>query len=233
MIPRPHGRRRARRAGAAAVAATAFVTGMSGAKAQEPDPFASRFDQRTNFQIKFRTPEPGGEVRLYTKKPVRFEKDQFWEGSEEVLIEYQDIKIKADAARYAGWSPATLYRILRATSPAHVEFRDEVRAVETELELRLAGTVTQAAYTDPRLALAMLERRFGERWGRRATPSGTVADAPGSTIAPQRGVVVLEPALVETIIPALLAARLGPGGTPEARHRVERFARRVGPDEDA
>jgi LPS-assembly protein len=93
------------RAGATAVvaaAATALVAGASRAWGQvaEPDPFASRFDQRTNFQIKFKTPEKGGEVRLYTKKPVRFEKDQFWEGSEEVVIEYQDIKITADAARY-------------------------------------------------------------------------------------------------------------------------------------
>ena len=78
----------------------ASAAASSAAFAQEPDPFASQFDQRTNFQIKFKTPEKGGEVRLYTKKPVRFEKDQFWEGSEEVVIEYQDIKITADEARY-------------------------------------------------------------------------------------------------------------------------------------
>jgi len=72
--------------------------------AQDPfasgDPYESRFKQRSNFQIKFRTPEPGGEVRLYTKKPVHFEKDKTWEGSEEVVIEYQDIRITADEARY-------------------------------------------------------------------------------------------------------------------------------------
>ena len=74
------------------------------ALAQDPgdqgDPFESRFEQRTNFQIKFKAPEKGGEVRLSTKKPVKFEKDLFWEGSEEVVIEYQDVKITADAARY-------------------------------------------------------------------------------------------------------------------------------------
>jgi len=74
------------------------------ALAQEPfsqgDPFESRFKSKPNFQIKFRAPEKGGEVRLSTKKPVRFEKDKFWEGSEEVLIEYQDIKITADQAHY-------------------------------------------------------------------------------------------------------------------------------------
>jgi LPS-assembly protein len=86
----------------AALAALLFA-GAADASAQvanEPDPFASRFDQHTNFQIKFNTPEKGGEVRLYTKNPVHFEKDQYWEGSEEVVIEYQDIKITADSARY-------------------------------------------------------------------------------------------------------------------------------------
>jgi LPS-assembly protein len=84
-------------------AAFALAVSVSGALAQDPnqgDPFESRFRQRANFQIRFKAPEKGGEVRLYTKKPVKFEKDQFWEGSEEVVIEYQDVKITADAARY-------------------------------------------------------------------------------------------------------------------------------------
>ena len=45
-------------------------------------------------------PEPGGEVRLTTKNPVHYEKDVYWEGSGEVTIEYQDVKITADRARY-------------------------------------------------------------------------------------------------------------------------------------
>ena len=39
-------------------------------------------------------------MRLYTKKPVRYEKDVSWEGSDEVVIEYQDVRITADSARY-------------------------------------------------------------------------------------------------------------------------------------
>jgi LPS-assembly protein len=96
-------RRRPAGATAAAGLAAAALACASAALAQvatEPDPFASRFDQRTNFEIKFKPPEKGGDVRLYTKKPVHFVKDQYWEGSEEVVIEYQDIKITADAARY-------------------------------------------------------------------------------------------------------------------------------------
>ncbi|MGH9316562.1 MAG: LPS-assembly protein LptD [Thermoanaerobaculia bacterium] len=70
------------------------------ALAQEMDPFESRFRMKPKFQIKFRVPEKGGEVRLYTRNPVHYEKDLFWEGSEEVLIEYQDVRITADSAHY-------------------------------------------------------------------------------------------------------------------------------------
>ena len=74
------------------------------ALAQDPysqvDPFEARFKSHPNFQVKFHVPEKGGEVRLYTKNPVNFEKDQFWEGSEDVVIEYQDVKITADRAHY-------------------------------------------------------------------------------------------------------------------------------------
>ena len=64
------------------------------------DPYESRFKQRSSFQIKFHTPQKGGEVHLSTKNPVHFEKDEYWEGTEDVVIEYQDVKITADAARY-------------------------------------------------------------------------------------------------------------------------------------
>jgi hypothetical protein len=76
------------------IAATAF-----GQQSYSADPFESRFRQTSSFQIKFQAPQKGGEVRLYTKSPVRYEKDVFWEGSEEVRIEYQDVKIAADKAR--------------------------------------------------------------------------------------------------------------------------------------
>ena len=128
------------------------------------------------------------------------------------------------AARYAGWSAATLYRILGGSTPAHVAFREDVRQVETELEMRLAGTVTQAAFADPRLALAMLERRFGERWGRRAGLLGVRPEADASQTSTADAVVVIEPALIEAMLPRLLAARIGNAGSVEAIERVARFA---------
>jgi len=85
-------------------AAVLFLVLPVAALAQDPysqaDPFEARFKSHPNFQVKFRPPEKGGEVRIYSKNPVRFEKDQFWEGSEDVVIEYQDIKITADRAYY-------------------------------------------------------------------------------------------------------------------------------------
>jgi LPS-assembly protein len=73
------------------------------AAGQQPttsDPFESRFRQTSSFQIKFNPPSKGGEIRLTTKSPVHYEKDLYWEGSEDVHIEYQDIKISADKARF-------------------------------------------------------------------------------------------------------------------------------------
>jgi LPS-assembly protein len=67
---------------------------------QSSDPFESRFRERPNFQIRFRVPEKGGEVRLTTKKPVQYVQDVSWDGSEEVTIEYQDVKITADVGHY-------------------------------------------------------------------------------------------------------------------------------------
>ena len=73
-------------------------------QAQDPfdarDPYEARFKAKPSFQIRFQVPEKGGEVRLYTKKTARYERDLYWEGSEDVLIEYQDVRILADRARY-------------------------------------------------------------------------------------------------------------------------------------
>ncbi|HEY6066529.1 MAG TPA: LptA/OstA family protein, partial [Thermoanaerobaculia bacterium] len=90
------------RAGLAAAGLLLALAPAAPAYAQfgSSDPFESRFRNRPSFQIKFRVPEKGGEVRLTTKNPVHYEKDVFWEGSGEVTIEYQDVKITADQARY-------------------------------------------------------------------------------------------------------------------------------------
>jgi LPS-assembly protein len=87
-------------AGFSVLAASALVSTPAAAQFGSQDPFESRFRTKPNFEIRFRVPEKGGEVRLTTKNPVHYEKDVFWEGSGEVTIEYQDVKIRADRARY-------------------------------------------------------------------------------------------------------------------------------------
>jgi LPS-assembly protein len=85
-------------------AAVALLLLAAAASAQDPfgtsDPYESQFKAKPHFQIRFRPPTKGGEVRLYTKKPVHYEKDVSWDGSDEVVIEYQDVKITADSAHY-------------------------------------------------------------------------------------------------------------------------------------
>ncbi len=90
--------------GRAFAASAALLLLAAAALAQDPfgasDPFEAQFKARANFQLRFRVPTRGGEVHLSTKKPVHYEKDVSWDGSDDVLIEYQDVKITADAAHY-------------------------------------------------------------------------------------------------------------------------------------
>jgi hypothetical protein len=133
------------------------------------------------------------------------------------------------AARHAGWSPATMYRLLRNSSPAAAAFRADMQRVETELELRLAGTVTQASFRDPRLALAMLERRFGERWRRQAVGSAPLEELSATPVSGPEAPVVLDAAAVELLLPRLLESRAGTSSVAQ----ISRFASRSPRDADA
>jgi hypothetical protein len=134
------------------------------------------------------------------------------------------------AARLAGWSPATLYRILAGRSREHRAFRAEVVRVETELELRLVGTVTQAAFSDARLALTLLERRFAERWGRAARVLRQADEGANAEPRPDE-VVVLDAAFVAEIVPKLLAAGTGRADVASEVASIDRCADHGGRDE--
>ena len=139
------------------------------------------------------------------------------------------------AARHAGWSPRSMYRYLAGTSPEQREFRVALEEAETNLELRLGAVVTQGALSNPRLALALLERRFRERWARRAPPA-EAGDTPDEARCAPDEVVVLDPAFLEVVVPRLLEAGKGlradpaEDGDPLARFE-DRAPRRVGPGE--
>jgi hypothetical protein len=113
------------------------------------------------------------------------------------------------AARFAGWSPRTYYRVMKGRSPAHREFQADVERTLNELELRVAGTLLKAAFVDPRWAMEFLERRFPERWRRGA-------DLPAASMDPAAGddLVVLDPSLVEQLVPRLLEAGRRERGDP-------------------
>jgi transposase len=73
------------------------------------------------------------------------------------------------AAEYAGISRSTYYRWLSLAEEddRFRAFRDEVRTAEAEAEVHATATLRKAMGDDWRAALAYLERRHPERWGRR------------------------------------------------------------------
>jgi hypothetical protein len=72
-------------------------------------------------------------------------------------------------------------------------------------EIRLTATLSQAALTEPRWALVLLERRFPARWARPS--AGDVADADTERDRPRpEAPVVLDPAFIDELIPRLLEA---------------------------
>jgi len=124
------------------------------------------------------------------------------------------------AARFAGWSPRTYYRIKRGHSPAHAAFRADMERVENELELRVVGTLLKAAFSDPRWAVDFLERRFPERW-RKQRPDWPEESGAAAAAATPPDEVVLDLALVDEIVPRLLEAGRQergdpPGASPES-----------------
>src|SRR5450759_1725613 len=77
------------------------------------------------------------------------------------------------AARFAGFSPASMYRYLRGSTPEHAAFRDAALKAQVDLEVRLSGTLVQEAMSEAKRALVVLERQFRERWAARALADDT------------------------------------------------------------
>jgi hypothetical protein len=118
------------------------------------------------------------------------------------------------SARYAGFSPASLYRYLSGTSPELVAFQAEVARAVTELELRLVGTIIRAGFTDPRWALIILERRFRDRWAKGGAGEDAMFEDDANRTRTRDDTILLDPELVEDLVPKLLEAaerlRAGP-----------------------
>ncbi len=70
------------------------------------------------------------------------------------------------AAQLAGIMPETLCHWMRWEREPYVTFQRLVRKAEADLEARMVQILTRAADVRPELALALLERKFPERWGK-------------------------------------------------------------------
>jgi hypothetical protein len=128
------------------------------------------------------------------------------------------------AAVHAGFSRATLRRRLQGRTPRDAEFRAAHDKALAAFQITLVATVARAALTDARLALELLTRRFSADWGRsRSTDS--LDDLDDRTRLGAEAPIVLDPALIDELVPRLLEAgrRLSGGTTDEADLDISDF----------
>ncbi len=130
------------------------------------------------------------------------------------------------AAVHAGFSVATLYRYKRGTSPRQVAFRERYRQAVASLHVRLAGTIVKAGLTDPRWALRFLERRDPRHW-RPGRLDEAEDDANEGASGPTEERLLLDPALLDELVPRILAATRGAGSRASDDDAVDLSALRT------
>ena len=76
------------------------------------------------------------------------------------------------AARFAGISPATMYRWLNDPRPEYAAFRMALDQCEAEVEVEVIGNLLRLSRTSTRAGRFLAERLWPERWGpRRRQPA--------------------------------------------------------------
>lgn len=127
------------------------------------------------------------------------------------------------AAVHAGLSRATLRRRLQGRTPRDAEFRAAHDKALATFQITLVATVARAALTDPRMALELLTRRFSTDWARSRSVDSLddLDDRTRSAEAP----IVLDPALIDELVPRLLEAgrRLSGSAADEADLDISDF----------
>lgn len=100
------------------------------------------------------------------------------------------------AAQYAGIGPATFHRWLargaKERAGAYAAFHAAVTKAERDAEVALVATWRRQAIDNWQAAAALLERRYGRRWGRRQTIETIVQEELGAALEKLRGVLDLE-----------------------------------------
>jgi hypothetical protein len=109
------------------------------------------------------------------------------------------------AAKHCGFSSSSLYRWLKGSTPRHAAFRRAHEEALASFEIRLTATLSQAALTEPRWALVLLERRFPAHWARPGAGDHADAETERGPAVPEAP-VVLDPAFIGELIPRLLEA---------------------------
>lgn len=97
------------------------------------------------------------------------------------------------AAKFAGISPATMYRWLSDDRGRYRTFFEEVERAEAEVEQSAVSSVMSHIPDDPKLALSYLAKRFPRRWASRGeTPSRTPTQE-GAAPEPPTFTAVVDP----------------------------------------
>jgi len=113
-------------------------------------------------------------LRLSNVKPVRLPKPTVEarnrrltpELAATILLAVGNGSHRQTAARYAGIWPETLSRWMKREGEPYETFARLVRKREAAFELNQLTHITSASSARPELALALLERKFPQRWGK-------------------------------------------------------------------
>jgi LPS-assembly protein len=104
ISPAPGGGSLGIRAFALALASLGFaallLAQVDASSFDQSDPFASRFKEKSHFELKIRTPKPGGAVKITANAENCSQNLTVCEATGGVVVEYQDIKILADRLTY-------------------------------------------------------------------------------------------------------------------------------------
>ena len=117
------------------------------------------------------------------------------------------------AAEFGGIGGTTFHRWMargaKESSGRYRDFRTAVEKAERDAEVALVATWRRQAKDNWQAAAALLERRYGRRWGRRQTIEAVVQEELRAALEKLRA--VLEPATFRLVIDTLSAGGGGEG----------------------